>query len=107
MYVKENHRITNQKLDEVLDSLEVDGDVPLDVIIMIHYVYHQMDDNYDGGLSLLDSLHHKLALYFDSAATWDLDGIKSIIRESNKPQEEFYGILHQMLTPEMIAIYGV
>jgi hypothetical protein len=105
MYIKENHRISREELEEVLNSLEVDGDVPLSVIVQIYHVYHNQDDDYEGGLGFLNRLHHKLSMYFD--IQWDLDGIKSIIRESSKPEEEFYGILHQMLTPEMIAVYGV
>jgi hypothetical protein len=105
MYIKENHRITREQLDEVLNSLEVDGDVPLSVIVQIYHVYHNQDEDYEGGLGFLNRLHHKLSMYFD--IQWDLDGIKSILRESGKPEDEYYDILHQMLTPEMIAVYGV
>lgn len=105
MYIKENHRITREQLDEVLNGLEVDGDVPLNVIVQIYHVYHNQDEDYEGGLGFLNRLHHKLSMYFD--IEWDLDGIKSILREANKPQEEYYDILHQMLTPDMIAVYGV
>lgn len=105
MYVKPDHRLTREQLDVVLDSLEVDRNVHLDVLVAIDYVFHGTEDNFDGGLGFLDRLYHKLAMYFDIA--WDLDGIKSIIRESTKPQEEYYDILSQMLTPDMIACYGV
>lgn len=105
MYIKENHRITRDDLDKVLNSLEVDGDVPLDVIVQVYHVFHNQDDDFEGGLGFLNRLHHKLSMYFDIA--WDVDGIKSILRESGKPEEEYYDILNQMLTPEMIACYGV
>ena len=105
MYIKENHRITREQLEEVLDTLEVDGNVPLEIIVQIYHVYHNQDEDYEGGLGFLNRLHHKLSMYFD--IQWDLDGIKSILREANKPQEEYYDILHQMLTPDMIAVYGV
>lgn len=105
MYIKENHRITREQLDDVLNGLEVDGEVPLNVLVQVYHVYHKQDDDFEGGLGFLNRLHHKLSMYFD--IEWDLDGIKSILRESNKPEEEFYEILHQMLTPEMIACYGV
>jgi hypothetical protein len=105
MYIKENDRITREQLEEVLNSLEVDGDVPLSVIVQIYHVYHSKDEDYEGGLGFLNRLHHKLSMYFD--IQWDLDGIKSILREASKPEEEYYDILQQMLTPEMIAVYGV
>ena len=105
MYIKENHRITRAELDGVLDTLEVDFDVSLDVIVQVYHVFHSQDDDYEGGLGFLNRLHHKLSQYYD--IQWDLDGIKSILRGANKPEEEYYDILHQMLTPEMIACYGV
>lgn len=105
MYIKENHRITREQLDEVLNGLGEDGDVPISVLVQIYHVYHSQDEDYEGGLGFLNRLHHKLSMYFD--IEWDLDGIKSILREASKPEEEFYEILHQMLTPEMIVVYGV
>lgn len=105
MYIKEKHRVTREELDNVLNGLEVDGEVPLNVLVQVYYFYHNQDSDYEGGLGFLNRLHHKLSMYFD--IEWDLDGIKSILRESSKPEEEFYEILHQMLTPEMIACYGV
>lgn len=105
MYVKPDHIIERNELDRILDTLEADSNVHLEVLIAIDYAFHSMEDSYDGGLSFLDRLYHKLAMYYDIA--WDLDGIKSLIRESTKPQEEYYGILSQMLTADMLACYGV
>ena len=107
MYIKNEHRITSQQLEEVLETLKADENIHLDVILMVHHVYHQMDADYEGGLNLLDKLHQKLANYFEEAANWDVTEIKSIVRESGAPAEEFYTILQQMLTPEMIAVYGL
>lgn len=105
MYVKENHRATKEDISNILATMNDGDDVSVELLVKIHHAYHWMDPDFDGGLSFLDKLHHKLTLYYDVA--WDLDGIKSIIRESSKPEEEFYEILRQMLTADMIACYGV
>lgn len=106
MYIKENHRIDIPEVYETLDRMEDGEQVSVNMLVMIHYAFHQYDTDFDGGLNFLDRLHHKLAPYFEEIM-WDLDGIKDIIRTSPKPEEAYYEILEQMLTPEMIAFYGI
>ena len=100
-----NHRVSRDKLDAALNNLEDGDDVPLDVLVMVYYFYHNNDVDFDNGLGFFDQLHKKLSLYFELG--WDVEGIKSILRQANNPIEEYYNILNQMLTPEMIAVYGV
>ena len=106
MYIKENHRIDTDEVYQMLQLMEDGTQVSVEMLISIHHAFHQHDTDFDGGLNFLDCLHHKLAPYFDEIM-WDLDGIKDIIRTSPKPEEAYYEILEQMLTPEMIACYGI
>ena len=105
MYIKETDRITREELNVVLAGLDEYDNVPLNVLVMIYNIYHNQDDDFEDGLGFLNRLHHKLSMYFD--IQWDLDGIKSILRQSTKPEDEYYDILNQMLTPDMITVYGV
>ena len=104
-YLKNSERVTRAELDVVLDSLEVDGDVPLHVIMKVDYVFYGEDADYDGGLSFLDRLYKKLNWYYN--LSWDLDAIKAQIRGSSYPPEDYYNFLSQNLTQDMIDSYGV
>lgn len=105
MYVKPEHRLTSEQLDQLVDNLPVDTSVPLEVIIQVDYVFHAKDENYDGGLSFLDRLYKALSYFYE--LSWDVDAIKKMIRESSNPQEEYYNFLREALTQDMIDSYGV
>jgi hypothetical protein len=105
MYVAEEYRKTQAELDELLEKMQDEYELTPEVLLMIDYVYHNEDDNYEGGLSFLDRLHKKLSLYF--SINWDVTNIKNMIRQSEHPEAAFIYILNELLNPEMISCYGV
>jgi hypothetical protein len=105
MYVKEIDRVSMSEIKNYISSLQDEDTITVETLIMIHYAYHQNDEDFDGGLNLLDLLYKKLKPYYE--ISWDVKGMKDIIRTSCNPEEAYYDLLHQMLTPEMICCYGI
>jgi len=105
MYIAEEYRKTKQEVDSILDNMEDEYELTPEILLMIDYVYHNEDDDYEGGLSFLDRLHKKLSLYFE--IQWNLPVLKNMIKSTDNPQAAFIYILNELLKPEMISIYGV
>jgi hypothetical protein len=105
MYIQEIDRVSMTEINTYLASLGEDDTITVETLVMIHYAYHHEDDDFDGGLNLLDLLYNKLKNYYE--ISWDVNGMKEIIRTSCNPEEAYYDLLHQMLTPEMIGCYGI
>jgi len=105
MYISEEYRKTQAEVDEILDNMNDEYEITPEVLLMIDYVYHNEDENYDGGLSFLDRLHKKLSLYFQ--INWDTKSLKNMIKTAEHPGAAFVYILNELLKPDMISCYGV
>lgn len=102
--VTAEYRKTKEEIDEMLKYMQ-DVDITPEVLLMIDFAYHNGDANYDGGLSFLDRLHHKLSMYFP--IQWNVANLKAVVRNSNNPPGTFIGILNELLDDAKIACYGV
>lgn len=98
------YRKTKTEMDVFLKDV-VEHDITPTVLLMIDYAYHNTDDNYDDGLSFLDRLHKKLSRYFD--LQWNIPKLKYTVRTSSNPFVTYRDMLNEIVTPRMIAIYGV
>lgn len=94
-----------EEVSEILDQMDEMNEITVSTLLMIHYAYHHNDTDFDGGLKLIDKLHDKLTKYFD--VCWDIENIKIIIRTSPDPGFDYKYLLSQLMTPEMIACFGV
>jgi len=105
MYVNEAYRVNNNQLDDMLRNAN-DNEITPETLVMIDYVYHGNDPDYDGVISFFDRLYHKLRPY--TQIEWDLDGIKANIRTSHDPPAEYLRVLHDLLANrELIMMYGI
>lgn len=104
MIIAAEYRKTRNEIGEMLNTME-DTHVTPEFLLMVDFAYHNMDSNYDDGLSFLDRLHWKLSKYF--SIQWNVPKLKKIIRSSNSPSTTFVDVLNELLDEEMIACYGV
>ena len=104
-YITKSLCMNIDEVSVILDQMDDINEITVDILLMIHYAYHHNDTDFDGGLKLIDKLYHKLGLYYD--ISWDVESIKSIIRTSPNPEVDYHIILNQLLTPGMIACFGV
>ncbi len=103
MYVEQNYHLTHQELDNHLRN--VGDNVSWCDLLMVDYVYHNQEQNYDAGLSFIDRLIRKLGRFHPE---WNSDNIKDRIRNANYPQGEYVRVIQEMLNdPSDIAYYGV
>lgn len=105
MYISEEYRKTQIEVDKILDSIDDEYEITPELLLMIDYVYHHEDEDYDGGLSFLDRLHKKLSLYFQ--INWDVVNLKNMVRMAEHPEPVFVYILNELLNPDMVSCYGV
>lgn len=103
MYINDNLRVTSG--NEIMDLINstTDHNSEIRALIAIDYYYHREDNNYDGGLSMLDRLAYKLRCFDHN---WDVQNLKERIRSANSPQDEFVNVLTDILASEMIGYYG-
>jgi hypothetical protein len=105
MYVPTNFQVTNDEVDTILNSLEDDYTITWNHLLMIDYVYHNTENDYDGGLSFFDRLNKKIGLFNPN---WDIDEFKKTIREHANPTEAYATIVRTMLkNQEDINYYGI
>jgi hypothetical protein len=104
MIVAPEYRKTRSEIEQMLNIMQ-ECDITPEFLLMIDFAYHNMDSNYEDGLSFLDRLHWKLSKYFQ--IQWNVQNLKAIIRSSNNPSGTFVDILNEILTEDMIACYGV
>lgn len=102
MIVAPEYRKTRGEMEVMLEN--VDHITP-EILLMVDFAYHNTDSNYNEGLSFLDRLHWKLSKYFP--IQWNVSNLKSMVRNSNNPSVTFIDILNEILTEEMIDVYGV
>lgn len=86
-------------------SLDIEDEVSVEDLLNIYHHYHHKDANFEEGLGFLDRLHKKLSLYFP--IQWDIPAMKKIVQESGIPQLAYVNLLREILTQEMIDVYGV
>lgn len=86
--------------------IEMKESIDINDIVKVHYAYRRTFSDFDGGLSLFDSLKKKLSLYFDNVKDWDINKMKDQIRNSPHPQDEYMLILDEIMTQEMVDVYG-
>lgn len=104
MIVAPEYRKTRTEVGEMLDRMQ-DADVTPEFLLMVDFAYHNMDSNYEDGLSFLDRLHWKLSKYFP--IQWNVQNLKSTVRSSSNPSGTFLDILNEILDDAKIACYGV
>jgi len=107
MYVPHSCRSTKEELEEYLDDLNNSNHeynlTPL-VAIEIHYVYNHNKPNFDGGLSLIDSIYNKLSFRHPE---WNIDDLKSFVLNSDEPMTSYVEVIEEMLEdPEDADYYG-
>jgi hypothetical protein len=98
------YRKTKTEVQGMIDSIG-DDEITPELLLMIDYAYHNTDKNYDDGLSFLDRLYSKLAIYFP--IQWNVNNLKVSIRNSKTPSVTFVAILNEILTTDMIEWYGL
>lgn len=102
--VSAEYRKTKEEVTTLLNTME-DVDISPEVLLMIDYAFHNTDANYDHGLSFLDRLHWKLSMYFP--IQWNVENLKTTIRNADNPSGMFVEILNEILTTDKIECYGV
>ncbi len=105
LYLKKDICLPEEQVSLFLSLLEDWSEVNASVLMMIHYTYHRDDEDFDGGLKLIDLLYNKLSKYFD--IEWDVENMKNVIRNSEYPGYDYLDILNNLLTPEMIVVFGI
>lgn len=109
MYVPVELRCeTQQDLDKILKYLknpnEEIGLIPPRVLIMIDYLYHRNDTNYDNGLSFLDRIYAKIGQFHPN---WVIDQLKNLIVNSNGPEKTYEEVIEMMFkNPSDCVYYG-
>ena len=99
MFVPEYLRFNHEKLDEVMKLLQnVDDevtDVPYRLLIVVDYIYHHDELNYEGGLSFLDRLNHKLGAFHPE---WNIQLMKDEIINADNAQNKYLNTIGNMLS---------
>jgi hypothetical protein len=108
MYVPDHFQIKEIDYDTILTDLK---EVTWKHVLMIDYMFHRCDVDYDGGLSLLDRLDSKLGRFHPE---WDIQEFKNKIRnisdmfDGNICSAIYEDIISKMLNdPRDVAYYGV
>jgi hypothetical protein len=82
-----------------------DNDPTWETLLMVDYMFHHQDNDYDDGLSFLDRLNHKIGRFHPE---WNIEEYKDRIRNSNDPVAKYVHIVSNMLSdPTDVFYYGV
>jgi len=104
MFVPANLRFTQQKLNDIMNLLHESTDVPYKLLIVVDYIYHHSDNDYDDGLSFLDRLHAKIGKFHPE---WNIQEMKQEIEYSIHPEDKYLKTIANMLSnPADRAYYG-
>lgn len=104
MYVPQEFQVTKCMLKDHITSLG-DAIASAQLILMVDYVYHHDDADYDGGLSFLDRLYKKL---HGSHPNWNVNDMKDMIRNANDKHSEYMDMIENMLMTESDRVcYGL
>jgi hypothetical protein len=93
MYVSQEFRVSNDVLADRIQQLGED-DPSVDILLMVDFVFHHQDDDYDGGLSFLDRIYTKLRQFHPD---WNVAVMKETIRTANDPVTEYLYVIDTML----------
>jgi hypothetical protein len=104
MIVAPEYRKTRGEIDAMLLNMD-SYDITPEILLMVDFAYHNMDSNYDDGLSFLDRLYWKLSKYYP--IQWNVPNLKTMIRKSDNPATTFVDILNEILTEDMVICYGI
>ena len=98
MFVPEKLRKTKEEMDVEIASEHTSNP---DLLIMIDYVFHHEDEDYDGGLSFFDRLHAKLSRFY--TLFWEPESLKKTIHS----EEVYVAVVHSILDLQKVNVYGV
>jgi hypothetical protein len=93
MYIPEEFRVSNDVLVDRIRQLGED-EPSVDILLMVDFVFHHQDDDYNGGLSFIDRIHAKLGCFH---ADWDVQEMKDAIRNANDSVTEYLFVIDTML----------
>lgn len=103
-YVPINFKVTDVQLNNILNQLG-ENDPTWETLLMVDYVYHHQENDYEDGLSFLDRLNDKLGEFHPN---WNVEGWKQDIRNSETPVILYLETIQNMLSdPEDVFWYGV
>ena len=102
--VAPKYRKTKTEVMAMYDNLG-DDDITPELLLMIDYAFHNTDEDYDDGLSFLNRLYDALRVEFK--LKWNVDNLRITIRNSSTPSTTFVDILNELLTPDMVDVYGL
>lgn len=102
--VAPKYRKTKTEVVNIIHNLG-DDDITPELLLMIDYAFHNTDAGYDDGLSFLNRLYDALRVEFK--LTWNVDNLRTTIRNSPTPSITFVDILNELLTQDMMEWYGL
>lgn len=104
-YIPDKYKVTKEQFDEIYKNLG-ENDATWETLLMVDYVFHHQDADYNGGLSFLERLHKKLGKFHPE---WDLDEYFNLVEGCKYDSvEQFILIVQDMLAdPSDVAYYGV
>ena len=94
MYILPEFRVSVNEMNNRLGQLGADQVPSVDILLMVDYVFHHQNDNYDGGLSFIDRIHAKLGQHHPE---WNVQVMKDAIRNANDPMDEYLFVIDTML----------
>lgn len=104
MYLYNHWQVTEQEMNAEINNLG-DNFASPELLVKVDYFYHHQDNNYDGGLSMLDRIYAKLGQFHPE---WNIQNMKDNVRNANNSQEEFILTIRNMFQSlNDIAYYGL
>ena len=104
-YILSKYKVTSEHCDQILKNMNLVEDLTWETLLMVDYVYHHEENDYDNGLSFLDRLNRKLGRFH---LDWVVNEWKDIIRNSSNPTNEFIRVVSRMLESYSdVMYYGV
>lgn len=104
-YVSISYQVNKSDVHAMLNQLGDNFKATWCHLLMIDYAYHNLDDDYDGGLSFFDRLNKKIGRFNEN---WDIEGFKTIVRNSNNPVDVYEDIVKYLLEDQSnIDYYGI
>lgn len=105
-YIPNNLKVTKEDMNQRIEAIRDGSPIPASLLVMIDYVYHKDDNDYDKGLSFFRRLHDKLGhLHPD----WDVEQMIDEVMLSNDPVDAYMGIIEDVLLANQsdIVYYGL
>lgn len=102
--VAPKYRKTKTEVLNIVNNIG-DDEISSELLLMIDYAFHNTDNDYDDGLSFLNRLYSALSTKFQ--LTWNVNNLKTSIKNSKTPSIMIIDILNEILTTEMMDWYGL